>query len=202
VLIDVHEDGAGLLVPRITFDAIQVWMQFLWFDDRVGLQGRVIFVREVKEGYHVGLQLELVHPESVKFLTSLLIPYSMRKLEHDHPRGISLQDVLSHRWVDEGESAPHHPYLPVLVAQEGLSVWAITEYRDEAGAVLLLPQQPDANVGLALTTWGQQGARWANVARSEELDLSPIKVYRITVEYQDHIEEQIGNGGQLLPKAA
>ena len=47
VLIDVHEKGAGLLVPKMTFDALQVWMQFLWFNDRIGLQGKVIFARDV-----------------------------------------------------------------------------------------------------------------------------------------------------------
>lgn len=192
VLIDVHENGAGLLMPKIAFDTLQVWMQFLWFNDRIGLQGKVIFAREVEEGYHVGLQLELLHPESVRFLTSLVIPYSLRKSALDQRRGLSLMDVLSHRWRHETASANHRPNLPVLVSQEGLSEWAITEDRDEHGAVLLLPRLPDASAGIALTTWGHLGARWAAVVGSESVNIPLVELFRVMVEYEDQPAKPAG----------
>jgi hypothetical protein len=174
VLIDVHEEGCGLLVPKITFDALQVWMQFLWFNDRVGLQGRVIFVLDIEEGFHVGLQLELVHPDSVAFLTNLLIPYSQRMA------------ALGTGWRSRAiGSAGHQPHLPVLVSQEGISVWAITEHRDEEGAVLLMPRLPDAAAALALTTWGHPGARWATVVRSEKVQIPPVELFHVMVQYAE-----------------
>jgi hypothetical protein len=174
VLIDVHEEGCGLLVPKITFDALQVWMQFLWFNDRVGLQGRVMFVRDVEEGFHVGLRLELVHPDSVAFLTRLLIPHSRWKAA-----------LGTDRRVDAIGAGGYQPQLPVLVSQEGMSVWAITEDRDEDGAVLLLPQLPDATAALALTTWGHPGARWATVVRCENVQTSPVDLFQVIVHYKE-----------------
>ncbi len=202
VLIDVHEKGAGLLVPKIAFDVLQVWMQFLWFNDRIGLQGKVIFARDVEEGYHVGLQLELLHPESVRFLTGLVIPYSQRKFALDQRRGLSLLDVLSHRWRHETGSANHRPHLPVLVSQEGLSAWAITEDRDEHGAVLLLPHLPDANTGIALTTWGQLGARWADVVGTERVHIPPVELFRVMVEYEDQPARPAGLPASQFPLRA
>ncbi len=203
VLIDVHEKGAGLLVPKIAFDTLQVWMQFLWFNDRIGLQGKVIFAREVEEGYHVGLQLELLHPESVKFLTGLVIPYSLRKSALDQRRGFSLMDILSHRWRDGAAPTNHRPLLPVLVSQEGLSEWAITEDRDEDGAVLLLPHLPDASAAIALTTWGRLGTRWAAVVGSESLPIPPVELFRVRVQYENQPAKPAGlPTGQFPLRAA
>ena len=79
VLIDVHERGAGLLVPRITPGAFHIWMQFLWFNDRMGAQGQIAYVRQTPDGFHVGVQLHPLPHESETFITGVLMPYGLRK---------------------------------------------------------------------------------------------------------------------------
>jgi hypothetical protein len=178
-LIDVHEQGAGLLVPKVALEAMHLWLQFLWFDDRIGLQGRVTFARETPEGFHLGLQLHMLHPDSVKFLTDLLIPLSLQKYRQDKRRGAAFLDAL----LPGRHRSAQKRYLPVLVAQDRFSVWAITEDRHDEGTVLLLPQLPQGGGALTLTTLGGSPADAGRVVRSEALKLAPVDLFRIWVMY-------------------
>ncbi len=185
-LIDVHEKGAGLLVPHIALDALHVWLQFLWFDDRIGLQGRVVFVRETPDGFHLGLQLHLIHPDSVEFLTNLLIPLGLRKFRLDRKRAISFLSALL-PGKDSWLFRERRRYLPVLVEQGPLKVWAITEERNDEGAVLLLPQLPQEGTPVRMTTLGGSVTNEAAVVRSETLKLVPVELFRVAVVYEKEL---------------
>lgn len=181
VLVDISERGAGLLVPNIEFDVERVWIQFVWFDDRVGLQGRVAYVHETPEGRHVGMRLEHLHPDSVRFLANLVIPYARSKLIHD--RKVTWR-TLSPRalWGNYRQGRGPRP-LPAQIECAGQRIWAITEDASERGAVLLLPQGLPAGAAAELTPWGAREPRRAEVARSEALELHPIVVHRVVVLY-------------------
>jgi hypothetical protein len=181
VLVDISERGAGLLVPNIEFDVERVWIQFVWFDDRVGLQGRVAYVHETPDGRHVGMRLEHLHPDSVRFLANLVIPYARSKLIHDRKttwRMLSPRALWgSYRQARPGRRRP----LPAQIECAGRRIWAITEDASERGAVLLLPQGLPVGAAAELTPWGAQEPLKAEVARSEPLELHPIVVYRVVV---------------------
>lgn len=183
VLVDVSERGAGLLVPNIEFDVERVWIQFVWFDDRVGLQGRVAYVRETSEGRHVGMRLEHLHPDSVRFLANLVIPYARSKLIHDRKaawRSLDPRTLWGH--YRQGGGGRRRP-LPAQIECAGRRVWAITEDASERGAVLLLPQGLPEGAAAELTPWGGNATRLCRVAKSETLDLHPIVMHRVVVLY-------------------
>lgn len=186
-LIDVHEKGAGLLVPHVALDALHVWLQFLWFDDRIGLQGRVMFVRETPDGFHLGLELHLLHPDSVDFLTNLLIPLGLRKFRLDRRRAVSLLSALLPGKGRACDRRERRRYLPVLVEQGPLKVWAIVEERNEEGAALLLPHLLREGTPLKMTTLGGSVTNEASVIRSETLKLDPVRLCRVAVLYEKEL---------------
>ncbi len=183
-LVDISERGVGLLVPDIEFDVDRVWIQFLWFDDRVGLQGRVAYVHETPEGRHVGMRLEHLHPDSVTFLANLVIPYARSKLIHDRKSSWRLLNPRAlwgtYRQGRQGQRRP----LPAHVECGSIKVWAITEDTSERGAVLLLPQTLSVGAGLTITPWGEEDPRPCRVAKADALELHPIVVHRIVVLYE------------------
>jgi len=183
VLVDISERGVGLLVPEMEFDVERVWIQFLWFDDRVGLQGRVAYVHETADGRHVGMRLEHLHPDSVDFLSNLVIPYARSKLIHDRK---SSWRLLSPRTLwgtyRQGRQSQRRT-LPAHVECGSVKIWAITEDASDRGAVLLLPQTLPVGAGVTITPWGEQDARPCKVAKADALELHPIVVHRIVVLY-------------------
>jgi hypothetical protein len=188
VLVDISERGVGLLVPNIEFDVDRVWIQFLWFDDHVGLRGRVAYVREVPEGLHVGMRLELLHPDSVRFLANLVIPFARSKLIHDrktlrsrlHPRFL----WETYRLGREGERRP----LPALIECGAVRAWAITEDTGDRGAVLLLPHALRVGEVVRITPWGAQGSQACRVVKAEALELHPMVIHRNVVLYEPPTE--------------
>lgn len=182
VMSDITMEGAGLIVPHINREAFHVWIQFLWFDDNVGLQGRVTFVRESAEGFHVGVHLQLVSQKSMDFISNLLIPYGLKKFRADRGRLRS----LGHALVAPGRTLSRSSLrraLPVLVAQGSILEWAITEYRDDARAVLLAPRLPREDAPLILTSWGRAGASRATVLEAAPLTLGAVTLYRVMVRH-------------------
>jgi hypothetical protein len=183
VLADISERGAGLLVPDIEFDVERVWIQFVWFDDRVGLQGRVAYVHETPEGRHIGVRLEHVHPDSVRFLSTLVLPYARSKLIHDQKmswRAFTLRQLWdSYRQRRDGRRRQ----LPAQVECAGQRIWAITEDASERGAVLLLPGALPEGARAELRPWGGREVRRCTVARVDALELQPVAVHRIVVVY-------------------
>ena len=183
-LIDVHEQGAGLLVPEVNPDSMHVWLQFLWFNDRIGLQGRIAFARETPDGFHLGLQLHMLHPESVEFLTNLLIPLGLQKFRLDRRRAFSFLDALLLGRNRPWSWRERRRYLPVLFEQGQAKVWAITEDRDEQGAVLVLPHMPRESESLKMTTLGGSVSTEARVVSFEILKLTPVDLYRVVVLFE------------------
>lgn len=176
VLVDAHETGAGLLLPRGAFDADRVWMQSVWFDDRVGIQGKVIYVKETPDGLRLGLQLQGLHPESVDFFSSFVSPLGQRRFIRNGRSRISLLNPL----VGRGGRWEH---LPVQVEQGSLKVWAITEDMSETGAVLLLPQALRETAPLTIGVWGSPQAQECRVVLSETLRLPRLTIHRVMVQY-------------------
>lgn len=199
VLIDVHEQGAGLLVPDLALDTFHVWLQFLWFDDRMGLQGRVAFIRETPDGFHVGLDLRHLHPKSAEFLTSLVIPYGLRKFKLDRRHTRALLHSLAPQSRDAWLQERRRRYLPVLVEQGALKTWAVTEDRSEQRAVLVTPQVLQQGALLTVTTWGRPGVRAAWVAQSEALKLSPVEMHRIVVRFEEASAARLARRRPALP---
>ncbi|MGH2406231.1 MAG: PilZ domain-containing protein, partial [bacterium] len=183
-LVDVHPQGAGLLVPKVGLNSMHVWLQFLWFDDRIGLQGRIAFMRETPDGFHLGLQLHMLHPDSVDFLTNLLIPLGLQKFRLDRRRAVTFLDALLMGRNRPWNWRERRRYLPILIEQGPLKVWAITEDRHEHGVVLLVPQLPQAGASLTMTTLGGSVASNARVVHSEALKFSPVDLYRVVVLYE------------------
>jgi len=183
VLIDVHESGAGLLVPRITPGAFHIWIQFLWFNDRMGAQGQVAYVRQTPDGFHVGVQLHPLPHESENFITGVLMPYGLRKFVYDRSHQAAFLRFLFPKRF-QARDLRQRRYLPVIVEQGALNVWAVTEDRTERGAVLLLPCLLRDDAPVRIKTWRSLDAQQGTVVRSEPLDLPPVTVYRVGVFFE------------------
>jgi hypothetical protein len=182
VMTDITLEGAGLIVPHINPEAFHVWIQFLWFDDNMGLQGRVAYVRETPDGVHVGVHLQLVSARSQDFISNLLIPYGLKKFRADRGRMRSLGHALVAPRGKLSRSLPRRA-LPVLIAQGSILEWAITEYRDETRAVLLTPRLPREETPLILTCWGRAGVYRATVLEAAPLGFGSVSLYRVMVRY-------------------
>jgi len=181
VLIDVHTKGAGLIVPAIAADAFHVWIQFMWFDERMGIQGHVMFVRETPDGFHVGLKLHPLPVETELFLTELLIPYGLRKFRQDRRH---LPAFLTDLFGKRNEAAllqRRRRYLPVLLEQGPLRVWAVTEERNDLGMVLLLSHPLEKDIPVTITTWGSLEPKDGTITQVEMVELPPAALYRIGV---------------------
>jgi hypothetical protein len=181
-MTDITLEGAGLIVPHINREAFHVWIQFLWFDDNMGLQGRVAFVRESSDGAHVGVHLQLVSTKSQDFISNLLIPYGLKKFRADRGRVRSLGHALLAPRGGLTRQLPQRS-LPVLIAQGSILEWAITEYRDEARAVLLTPRLPREDMPLILTCWGRAGVYRATVIEASPLAFGAVTLHRVMVRY-------------------
>jgi PilZ domain-containing protein len=182
VMTDITLEGAGLIVPHINREAFHVWIQFLWFDDNMGLQGRVAFLRETPDGIHVGVHLQLVSARSQDFISNLLIPYGLKKFRADRGRLRSLGHALLAPSGTLRRQLPQRA-LPVLIAQGSILEWAITEYRDEARAVMLTPRLPREDLPLILTSWGRSGVYRATVLEASPLAFGAVTLYRVMVRY-------------------
>lgn len=182
VMSDITPEGAGLIVPHINREAFHVWMQFLWFDDNIGLQGRVSFVRESADGFHVGVHLQLVSQKSQNFISNLLIPYGLKKFRADRGRVRSLGHALVAPRGKLSRQLPRRS-LPVLIAQGSILEWAITEYRDDTRAVLLTPRLPREDAPMILTSWGRAGAYRATVLEASPLTFGAVTLYRVMVRH-------------------
>jgi hypothetical protein len=183
VLIDAHAHGVGLLVPSIASDAFHIWIQFLWFNNRMGVQGRVAFVRETPDGFHVGVQLHPLPAESADFLSGFLIPYGLRKFTYDrrHPSTF-LRLLFPQRYQMRDQR--RRRYLPVMIEQGPMKVWAVTEDRSRRGVVLLLPYPPKVGAPLRIRTWGSLDVRRGAAIASVPLELPPVTVYRVGVIFE------------------
>lgn len=158
-LVDITEQGAGVLIPKGPFDALRVWMQLLWFGDYTGLQGRVIHATEVEEGLRVGLELDPLPPATRDLLTSFVVPYGGRRRARDPRR-------------------PAAAKTPLRVEHEGRTVWAIFEDRRPDGAVVLLPQSLPDGALVQVAPWGMDPPRAARVERTVEVGRPPVLLFR------------------------
>jgi hypothetical protein len=189
VVIDAHAQGVGLLVPAIVPDAFHIWIQFLWFNDRMGVQGRVAFVHETPDGFHVGVRLHPLPVESANFLTDFLIPYGLRKFTYDrrHPSTF-LRLLFPQRY--QARDQRRRRYLPVMVEQGPMKIWAVTEDRTARGAVLLLPHPPRVGAPLRIKTWGSLDVRRGAAIASVPLELPPVTLYRVGVLFEGEPVDQ------------
>ncbi|MDR7423239.1 MAG: PilZ domain-containing protein [Armatimonadota bacterium] len=164
-LVDISGRGAGLLIPLGRFDAPRVWMQFLWFDDRVGMQGRVAHMRETPDGLRLGLELDRLPAQSAEVMAHYVLPFSASRV-----------------WQRDsgGRRAVH---LPARVEAAGVGAWAITEDVGDDGATLLLPQGFPEGTAVTVALWGRDPARTATVVRVEELTEPPFGLHRLEVRY-------------------
>ncbi|MDR7522503.1 MAG: PilZ domain-containing protein [Armatimonadota bacterium] len=179
VLVDAHHHGAGLLVPRVRFDAERVWLQLLWFGDRVGMAGRVAYVRESAYGLRLGLALDPLHPDTAGLLSEFVLP-SARPASPSRGNGPVRLPGLLVRW--KPTAPPDRYLLPVLVQQGPVETWAITQAETAGGAVLVLQGLPVA-APVRLSVWGSPEVRWGEVIRAEILKQSPFVISRIEVRY-------------------
>ncbi|MCL6554522.1 MAG: PilZ domain-containing protein [Firmicutes bacterium] len=154
-LVDITERGAGLVIPRGTLDADQVWIQFLWFDDRVGTRGRLVHARQTKHGVRLGLELLPLHPETQDLLARCVIPY--------------------------GRSVPRatDDALPVQVQHGPATMWAILEGAVGDSLTLLVPGRIAVGSRVTVSAWGRERPRECNVVRQEALRIGPVSLCRI-----------------------
>jgi len=182
-LVDIHEKGAGLLVPKGALDAARVWMQFLWFDDRIGMQGKVIYTQETPDGLRLGLELQRLHPDTLGLLANYVIPFGQRRFTR--VRGIvpAIQMLVS-LW--KRHMTPRNRRggrVPFQVEHGPLKVWAIAEDIRQDGAVLLLPHALPAGTALKIAVWGRSDSRACEIVRSETLKRAPFVMFRVDVRY-------------------
>ncbi|MGH7428916.1 MAG: hypothetical protein ACREJ4_11270, partial [Candidatus Methylomirabilaceae bacterium] len=170
------------------------------FDDRIGLQGRIAFARETPDGFHLGLRLHMLHPDSVDFLTNLLIPLGLQKFRLDRRRAFSFLDALLMGRNRPWNWRERRRYLPVLIEQGYVKVWAITEDRHEQGAVFLLPHMPREGEPLKMTTMGGSVSIEARVVSFEILKLTRVDLFRVVVLFEREPASQ--EAAPLLPSQA
>lgn len=170
-LVDITEQGAGLLLPTMTLDANRVWIQFLWFDDRIGTQGRVIHAQETCDGMRLGLELQPLHPETRSLLTRFVLPYGASEGRRRHHR----------RSLLPARTSP--PRLPVQVERDRSCAWAIAEEIGDQGAVLLVAKHFAVGARLNLAVWGNGIPRAAEVVRCESLKQAPFALFRLEVRH-------------------
>jgi hypothetical protein len=182
ILTDMHERGAGLLLSSDPFDTGGVWVQFLWFDDRVGMRGRVVFTRHTNDGLRVGLALQPLHPETARTLTESILP-----MARSREVGLSLRtlDVLS-LWKQPAAAPARRPTL-VEIRSGSLRLWAVAEQLDDDGGVLMLPQALPEGVPIKISIWGQSEARECEVFDVDALRRPPVVMYRLSVRYQERL---------------
>ncbi|MDR7417410.1 MAG: PilZ domain-containing protein [Armatimonadota bacterium] len=177
-LVDITPKGAGLLVPKVGIDADRVWIQFLWFEDRIGTQGRVVHAEETPHGVRLGLELQPLHPETRKLLTNFVIPYAEAGPGRNDRRPVLGVRRLGRRREDKSRREPH---LPVQVQKDAVAAWAIAEEMDEQGATLLLPESVPEGARVRLSHWGNGWPREYQVVRWESLKDAPMGLFRIQV---------------------
>lgn len=178
VLVDIHEEGAGLLVPQAPFEAKQVWVQFLWFDERVGLDGEVVFQRETSNGLHVGLRLRGLRPETQDFLTSFLILFAQRKFVAEVSRPMDRLGAAA--WRRERRRSPRlRWHLPVRIEVDGRELWGVTQDVSDRGALVIFPQPLAVGSTFRLAAWTSRVAHAATVVHSETIALPPYTLYRV-----------------------
>ena len=177
VLVDIHEEGAGLLVPHAPFEAHRVWVQFLWFDDRVGLDGEVVFQRETPNGLHVGLKLRGLHPETRDFLATFVILFAQRKFVEE--MGRPMDPLGAAAWQRERRRAPRWRWhLPVRIDMDGREMWGVTQDVSDRGSLVLFPRPLPEGLTFRLAAWTSRVAHDATVVHSETIDLPPYTLYR------------------------
>ncbi len=175
VLVDVHEEGAGLIVPKAPLEATRVWIQFLWFDDRIGMEGQVAFQRETANGTHIGLNLRGIHPEIRDFLATFVILFAQRRFLQEVGRPIGAVDLRFNR----RRTQRWRWHLPIRVQLDGREVWGVTQDVSERGALVLFPTPLPEGVPLRLAAWTSPVVHEATVVHSETIDLPPYVMYRM-----------------------
>jgi hypothetical protein len=178
-LVDITPKGAGLLVPKVGVDADRVWIQFLWFEDRIGTQGRIVHAEETPHGLRLGLELQPLHPETRNLLTNFVIPYGQTAPARNGGRAMN---GIARRLGRRHEERPRRePHLPVQVQRDALASWAIAEEMDEQGATLLLPESVPEGAHVQISHWGNGRPRECQVVRWESLKDAPMGLFRIQV---------------------
>jgi len=178
VLADIHEEGAGLLVPQRPFEAHRAWIQFLWFDDRIGLDGDVVFQRETPNGLHVGLRLRGLHPETRDFLATFVILFAQRKFMLEAGRPMDVWGAGG--WQPERRRMPRSRWhLPVRIELDGRELWGVTQNVSDRGALVLFPRPLPEGLAFRLSAWTSPIAHDATVVHSETIDLPPYTLYRV-----------------------
>jgi cellulose synthase (UDP-forming) len=175
VLVDVHEEGAGLVVPKAPLEAARVWIQFLWFDDRIGMEGQVAFQRETTNGTHVGLNLRGIHPEIRDFLATFVILFAQRKFLQEVGRPIGGVDLR----LDRRRTPRWRWHLPIRVQLDGKEIWGVTQDVGERGALVLFPMPLPEGVPLRLAAWTSPVVHEATVVHTQRIDLPPYVMYRM-----------------------
>jgi hypothetical protein len=177
VLVDVSERGVGLLLPPVALLGPRLWIQLLWFDDRVGLQGDVVHAAPVAEGVRVGMRLDAVPPQTAAILQMLVLPFA-RRWEPARGPWRALW-----RRLRRGPRGPGRPALPVRVTGGGGEVWAVTELLDDRHAVVLHPQALPERAVVSVTPWGRATAREGRVRASTPLAVPPYVLHRTAITW-------------------
>jgi hypothetical protein len=177
-LVDITERGAGLLIPKVALDADRIWIQFLWFDDRIGTQGRIVHAEETNQGVRLGLQLLPLHPETRNLLTNFVLPYGSltpaTRGAGTSPNGRRSSD----RRQDRTATAPP---LPVAVQHDAITTWAIAESLHDDGATLLMAERMPHGTRVKISHCGNGQPRECEVVHWESMRHSSIGLFRVEV---------------------
>jgi hypothetical protein len=178
-LLDITEKGAGLLVPKTGIEADRVWIQFLWFEDRIGTQGRVVYAHETTSAVRLGLELQPLHPETLNLLTDFVIPYGKAVSAGNHH---GMMSSIVQRFARRPEARQsREAHLPIRVQRDTFSAWAIPEDVTEQGATLLLPGRVPEGAHVQISHCGNGRPCEYQVVRWEPLVAAPPGLSRIEV---------------------
>jgi hypothetical protein len=170
-LVDITDKGAGLLIPHISLEADRVWIQFLWFDDRIGTQGRIVHAKETDGGIRLGLELLPLHPETQKLLANFVIPFGESTARTTGSPGRRHRERPLRR----------EPQLPVQVQRDATSTWGIAEYTSGEATTLLLPESFPQGARVMLSHWGNGRPTECEVVRWKSLKRASLGLFRVEV---------------------
>jgi cellulose synthase (UDP-forming) len=192
VLLDLHEDGGGLLVRDWKGPTHRVRVELLWPPERILLVGEIRWTKPGDAGVTLGLRWIESSVETIEQVGLLVTLFAQRQFlrDLDRPRDRLGSLELPHRRRKEVRER-----LRIPVRLEGEApVWGVTEDLSPGGARILLPSPVPRGSKVRLRLWGGVSVVAGTVLWVQRLELAPYVAYRVALSRQ--VKAQLSLGGK------